>query len=169
MEITRTNFCVYVCASETGIVFTLQPYCPSSVTAVLTTHLKNMAGNYVSWAYEHRPQVPSSAAPDDKVAAISRLRFWSMLNRHVAVAGPIRPVRLFRHGLQVVYRRRKGGADAAAQFRAELISSGVTVTWEQKLMLSVFKTLLVNSFVAWRLVECENLLVSICVASDWRV
>lgn len=72
--------------------------------------------------------------------------------------GVIRPVGLFRHGFQPVYSLTKGGVDASAQFHAALNYSGVPLTWEKNNMLYFFETLLMNSFVGWRMLEWEQYL-----------
>lgn len=68
----------------------------------------------------------------------------------------MKPVGLFQHGIQAVYILTKGGVDDVAQFRSELNYGDVTVHWEQKVILYFVKTLLVNSFVAWPMLQCEQ-------------
>lgn len=92
IAMTQANFCVYVCTSDTGIVFTVLLFCPSSTTAVPTMQPNIIAQNHVSWAYDPRSEVPHRSICEYKAADISLLRFWTMLNQHVVVEGESRPV-----------------------------------------------------------------------------
>lgn len=78
------------------------------------------------------------------------MRIWKTLHAHVRTNEPLPPVRIFRHGLQVLYSKTKFGVDGAAQFRAGLNSPTSRLDWESKVVTQALKTLVVNSFLAWR-------------------
>lgn len=65
---------------------------------------------------------------------------------------------LFRNRLQVRHSRAKVSRDTAAQFRAPLNTEKLTIRWEQKTVLYLFKAVLVNGFVVWEIGECEQCL-----------
>lgn len=65
-------------------------------------------------------------------------------------------VQVLRHALQVLYSRSKGCVDCAEQFRSELNCRGDCLGCESKAVLYYFKTLLVNEFLACRLMECND-------------
>lgn len=110
----------------------------------------------VSWEYADVQVVRSFTATADIATMKSRLPFWSPLERHLTRKDPVRPARLFRHGIQVVYSRTKGGVDCGTQFRSEINSSSTAPEWEQKHMTFFFNTFIVHSYTAWRLLSNEN-------------
>lgn len=76
------------------------------------------------------------------------------MNDYVRDNGPMRPVRPFRSALQAFYSRTKRGVGAATQLRLQLNSLELTAPWQQKTVLYVLNTLMVNSFIACRLKVC---------------
>lgn len=86
--------------------------------------------------------------------------FWTILNETIKSQDAFLPVRLFKHGIQSLYSKTKGGVDGSAQARAILRSSTSTLKWEQKIVSQTFKTLAVNSFIAWRMTTRKDLLQS---------
>lgn len=149
--VTGTNFGVYVCASEAGVLFTLLLYCLTSIIELLQGHLGIQGNKYFVLAYADCSPVPNFTPRRGDSTLASIVPLWTALNNHVRKHGPLRPVRPFRHRMQALYSRRKGGADFSARFKSELNSSGSAPGREQKLMQFFFKTLLVNRFTAWML------------------
>lgn len=155
---TRTNFGVYLCASEVGVVFTRLLYCPTFTIDTLTNELIQVGNNFLSWAYTNGWEVPVFADAVTMKVCQSRLSILKEVEKYVGANQPMRPVRLVRHGLQAAYSRTKRGVDCAAQYRPELDSSGASLGWEQKLFVYFFNTILVNSFTSWCLLCNEHLL-----------
>lgn len=75
-----------------------------------------MPQKYVQWAYINDAEVPFFSQEVDKVTLVSRWSFWNVINAEVMKQGPINPVRVDRHALQVFYSRTKGGVDSASRF-----------------------------------------------------
>ena len=51
----------------------------------------------------------------------SNLQLWRVVNEHVIRTGePLRPVKFFQHGVQVLYSKLKGGVDGMAQQKQRL-------------------------------------------------
>jgi hypothetical protein len=59
--------------------------------------------------------------PELRKIAESRICFWRLVNEHVRDSGAFySPVKLFRHGMQSLYSKTKGGVDGSAQDNFEI-------------------------------------------------
>lgn len=124
MEICCVTLGVYVCTSESGVLFTLLVYCDPYRIHIINPCLDDLAVTYVQWAHCPSPTIPIFTSAEDLQTLESKLPFWWNINRHVMETGPLHPVRTFRHGLQATYSRTKVCVDAAAQFLARLKHAG---------------------------------------------
>lgn len=68
----------------------------------------------------------------------------------------MRPVRLFRHGLQVFYFRDKCVVDGSANFRAIMRSKSVHLGWEQKIVCQLLKSVVANDLISWRMMKFQK-------------
>ena len=122
--------------------------------------LENVALAAVQWAHEENGQIPEFCDGDSRKQIESKLPFWRMVNNYVIENDALMPVKIFKHGMQSLYSKTKGGVDGGAQAREILRSPGSTLQREQKIFCQTLKTLVVNSFVAWRLNQKQDLLLN---------
>jgi hypothetical protein len=161
MIVLSTLFAVYVSASETGIMFVLvirgfQPRLDAWKQSLLSTDRP-----LVEWAHESATAtVPGFADAGAKDLLESGVKFWRLINGNVLEHGPLPPVKVFKHGIQSLYSKTKGGVDGNAQARTIVRSTTISPKWEQKLVTQTFKTLAVNAFVSYRLHQKVDLLQS---------
>lgn len=146
------NVAVYACASETGLLYTAIIHVPNSAIAIARSAYGSII-DCLRWAHTQQWTVPRFCSDNEKRTIMSQRSLWIPVNGHVLSKGPLPPVKVFRHGLQVLYSKTKGGVDGVTQYRSIMRSSTTTMGWEQKLVTQTLKTLLINSFIAWRLVE----------------
>jgi YqaJ-like viral recombinase domain len=161
MLVLHVSHVVYVAASETGVMFIIIAYCDISTLSLCELALEQAAGECVDWAYEDFLDMPLDNDSDLNKLLKSRLPFWKLVNSYVLEKGPFYPpLKLFRHGVQTLYSKTKGGVDGSAQARSILRSATSSLKWEQKVVTQTIKTLAVNSFVAWRMRQKRSLLES---------
>lgn len=116
MAITRCNSCEFAISSEFDALNTMPVYFCNEKLAVLKCRLADIAMTYVQWAYSDSAEAPSLATESDRVVVQSPWPFSKLGNDASMKYGPMHPVRVFRHSLQVFYSRSKGGVDFAPQF-----------------------------------------------------
>lgn len=104
--------------------------------------------------------VPDFVAGKYKTEILSKLPLWRSVNTSVVSRSPFRPVKLFKHCTQSFYSKCKGGVDGATQARSLLRSQSAHLKWEQKITSQVLKTVIVNSFIIWRMAQREDALES---------
>lgn len=151
---------VYVAATETGISYILIARVSDSIVNSCRLILHSTCDQIVKWIHVTPLVPPTFLSSASKKTIEKELKFWTALNTKVIQQGPMEPVKLFRHGTQMMYSKLKGGVDGATQFRAILRSSSTSVGWEQKIVMQTFKNLFVNSFVAWRMSMTKDKLES---------
>jgi hypothetical protein len=111
----------------------------------------------VSWAYTEANEVPEIPDPELWKISESRICFWRRVNEHVRVLGAFYPpVKLFRHVMQSIYSKKKGGVNGDAQHRAILRSPTSSFKWEQNIVSQTMKKLCVNAFIAWRTLQMKS-------------
>ena len=159
MLVLRINHVMYVAAAETGITFIVIAYCDVHILSVCELALEQAAEDCVAWAQEESMSMPSIQDAELSKVIYSRLPFWRLVNSYVLENSAFYPpVKLFRHGVQTLYSKTKGGVDGSAQARAILRSPTSSLKWEQKVVTQTLKTLAVNAFVAWRMRQKKSLL-----------
>ena len=84
--------------------------------------------------------------------------FWRAISEDVKGRGPMPPIKVFKHGMQSLYSKTKGGVDGTAQARAIMRSSTSSLRWEQTLFIQTLKMLAVNAITSYRLQCKANLL-----------
>lgn len=139
-------------------MFCLLLYCSSDRLRIRNDCIYDLGSIFVEWAYTDSQSVTAFVLPDDEVGIVSKQPLCNTVNTYVSANGQMRPVHVFRHGLQDVYNRIKGGVDAAAQFSSRVNTPGLNVGWEERIVLYFMKTLLVNGFIAWHIEKCEQYL-----------
>jgi hypothetical protein len=150
---------MYVSASQTGITFILLAYCNSRVLSICESVLDQTLKAFVEWAHEQDSVIPDIQDAVLKKAIGNRLKFWSLVNCYVLENGPFYPpVKLFRHCVQLLYSKTKGGVDGSAQARAILRCSTSAMKWEQTIVTQMQKTLAVNAFIACRIKQKKGML-----------
>lgn len=159
MIVLNVNLCLYVRATETSLIYCALVHANSDMLTTFTATLISTAGPVVKWAHTSGI-VPAYYRPSDKNAVQTHLSFWKIVNDKIKRDGPLPPVKIFKHGCQSVYSKTKGGVDGSAQMRSILRSSTSHLKWEQKIVTQVIKTVLVNSFISWRIYEQRQLLQS---------
>jgi hypothetical protein len=117
MLVLKINHVMYVSASETGITFIVLAYCNSRVLIICESVLDQTLKDCVEWAYEQDPVIPDIQYAEFRKAIGNSLKFWRLVNGYVLEHSPP-PVKLFRHGVQSLYSKTKGGVDRIAQARA---------------------------------------------------
>jgi hypothetical protein len=152
MVVLSTLFAIYLCATETGVMFVLVIRASETFLDMWKRALLSVSTPLLQWAYTS----VIGSAPDFADAKTKQLlelgvKFWRLVNANVMEHGPFPPVKGFKHGIQNLYSKTKGGVDGSAQARAIMRSTTISPQWEQKLVTKTFKTLAVNSFVAYRL------------------
>jgi hypothetical protein len=146
-----------VSASETGILYVVICYCDDAVLRICLERLEAIVGSHVIWAHSEGEEVPQTADMELRKIALSRIPFWRLVDKHVHERDAFYPpVRLFRHGIQSIYSRTKGGVDGSAQARAILRSPTSSFKWEQKIVSQTLKTLSVNAFISWRMLQTKR-------------
>jgi hypothetical protein len=157
MIVLKCNYCLYVSAAETGILCIVVCYCADFVLRECERRLEEISGSLVSWAYTDANEVPEMPDPELRKIAESRICFWRLVNEHVRDSDAFYPpVKIFRHGMQSLYSKTKGGVDGSAQARAILRSPTSSFKWEQKIVSQTMKTLCVNAFIAWRMLQMKS-------------
>jgi hypothetical protein len=102
-------------------------------------------------------EVPEMPDPELRKIAESRICFWRLVNKHVRDSDAFYPpVKHFRHGMQSLYSKTKGGVDGSAQAKAILRSPTSSFKREQKIVSQLMKTLCVNAFIAWRMLQMKS-------------
>lgn len=145
---------MYLCTGEADIASATIVHCRMNVLEELECDLQSLTRMLLRWA--HVCDLVPTYATDAMCTVInSPLPFWRVGNNHVIHQGPMEPIRLFRHGLLVVYSKTKRGVDGASQFRATLNSPGGRAGWEEKMVTQVIQTLMISGFTIWRMMECE--------------
>jgi hypothetical protein len=156
MIVLTTPFAIYVSASETGIMFVLVIRGSANCLGEWKKALLSTGGSLVEWAHTSATATaPEYADVETKALLKSGFKFWSIVNREVVKNGPFPPIKTFKHGIQCLYSKTKGGVDGSAQARAIMRSTTISPQWEQKLVTQTFKTLAVNAFVGYRL-HCKG-------------
>jgi hypothetical protein len=120
---------------------------------------RNASQLTVQWAHISN-DVPYFASSDTKKKLLSKLHFWRTVKDHILEHGALLPVKIFKHGTQSFYSKTKGGVDGAFRARALLRASTTHMKWEQKIVCHIWKTLVINAFIAWRIAERSDLLQS---------
>ena len=118
------------------------------------------AGGVGPWAHgpvnmQETADPPVLADTTTKLLLRSKKPFWMVINNDVKQHGPLPPIKVFKHGIQSLYSKTKGGVDGSAQARAILRSPTSSLRWEQKLVIQTIKTLAVNAFTSYRL-QCKS-------------
>lgn len=160
MMVLKVNFVLYVAASEIGIMYLVVAHCPEEILQECKESLIRGAKHAVAWAHEGDPKVPLFADRDSRISIEEHLPFWRTINGHVKEKGPFPPLKLFKHGSQSLYSKTKGGVDGSAQARSILRCSTSSLQWEQKLVSQTLKSIAVNAFIAWRMAQKKELLIS---------
>jgi hypothetical protein len=66
------------------------------------------------------------------------------------------PMRLFIYRIQSIFSRINGVVDGSAQARAILKSPTSSFKWKQKIVSQTLKTLSVNAFISWRMLQMKG-------------
>lgn len=83
-----------------------------------------------------------------------------MIDMKIRTSGPLRPVKLFKHGIQSLYSKMKGDMDGFTQAISIQRSMTFPMFWEQKLVTQSRKTFVVSFFISWRMKENHGFLNS---------
>lgn len=75
LVVLRLRFAIYVCAAETGILYTVIIRFPAAVLQVAEAVLVSTAGPIVSWAYETNVATPAFVNVEYRQTVSSRLKF----------------------------------------------------------------------------------------------
>jgi hypothetical protein len=94
---------------------------------------------------------PDFADAKTKQLLESGIKLRSFVNENVMDLKLFPPVKFFKHMIQSLYSKTKGCVDGSAQARAIIRSTTISPQWEQNFVTQTFKTLAVNSIVAYRL------------------
>lgn len=154
----HSSFSVNAVASETGILYTVVISTLLEQRSAALNAIVDIGRNTLSWCGDHATLPEGIEDNQTKYVLENPLDFWKLLNRRVMMEGPFLPLKLFKHATQSFYSKTKGGVDGSTQQRAILRSPSSHLKWEQKIVSQVFKTLAVNSFIAWRIWERKDLL-----------
>jgi hypothetical protein len=115
---------MYITAAETGISFVVIAYCDAAILRACENVLDHGAEYCVAWAHEDHMSMPVLEDACLSKLIYSHLPFWKLVNSFVLEnCAFYPPVKLFRHGVQTLYSKTKGGVDGSAQARAILRSS----------------------------------------------
>ena len=90
----------------------------------------------------------------------SHAPFWKLLNTETVTNDPFVTVKTFKQSSQTIYNKTKGGVDGNAQMRAIFRCSGDTLKLEQQLIIQMLRAIAVNSWIACRQLQREDLLRS---------
>lgn len=129
---------------------------PDSVLEGITGSLSRTVAPCVSCAHYGGVVVPEIDSRSQRRTVLSNLPIWKTVPNYVRSNGAMPSVRIFRHGLQFMYSKTKCGVDGAAQFRAGLRSSTSRFDWESKIVSQTLKTLILNSFIPWRVLRMDD-------------
>ena len=157
MLVLRVRLAVYVSSSETGILYVVVVRAPEYILNAFELALAPNTRALASWAHEFLAAdlVPLSFADaQTEVLLQDKLSFWRAINEDIKEKRPMPPIKVFKHGIQSLYSKTKGGVDGTAQARAVMRSSTSSLRWEQKLVIQTLKTLAVNAFTSYRL-QCK--------------
>ena len=155
----NVSACIYVAASESQAIYTIAVMFDEEIITEVASFVDHFAKAAISWAHDGDAHVPLDKYGDDvEDLLLERVPFWKCVNEYVRERGPFMPIRVFRHSAQSYYSKTRGGVDGNSQTRAALKSSSSSQKWEQKVVTHTFKTILVNSFIAWRMLHKEDLL-----------
>eukprot|EP00737_Agarophyton_chilense_P004797 gb/GEZJ01006395.1/.p1 GENE.gb/GEZJ01006395.1/~~gb/GEZJ01006395.1/.p1 ORF type:complete len:425 (-),score=36.09 gb/GEZJ01006395.1/:504-1778(-) len=145
MLVINTNYSIYAVSSETALLSCTLLYASNDKLRAYKDCLVSQAGPLVTWAHTDTPVVPSFVDVTTKRLLKERIVFWKLINTHVTNHDAFVPLKLFKHGIQGMYSKTKGGVDGSAQARAILRSATTKLKWEQKVVGQTLKTLFVNS------------------------
>lgn len=109
MAISGANLGVYMCNSETGVLFSIMVYCKLGKLSALNECIVELRSTYADWAHSGSQIVPAFALQDDEAALLPHLTFFNSLNNYVCEKGRMRPVRVFRYRVEAMYSRSMGG------------------------------------------------------------
>jgi hypothetical protein len=159
MLVLNANFGLYACIAEAGMVCKVLLFCTQTILHHALGVLQETVMLLVQWAHEgtHGSPIPPCQDKSLKSTLQSKRAFWRVVNNYVLETGALRPVKLFKHGIQSFYSKTKGGVDGATQARALLRSQTSHMQWEPKLIVQVLKTVVVNAFIAWRMDSRQDL------------
>lgn len=150
---------LYVCASESHILYTLLTICNSAMLAALTTFYDEFVAPILRWAHEDPIGVRPITEKDEIGNVVeSRLPFWRLLRNDIWQKGPFIPVRVYKHSSHTLYNKTKGGVHGSSQMRAVLRCPSDTLKCEQKGVAPVLKSVTFNVWVAWRQLQLEDIL-----------
>jgi hypothetical protein len=108
MIVRNCNYCLYVLAAETGILYIVVCYCADFVLRECERRLEEISGSLVSWAYSEANEVSEMPDPEFGKVAESRICFWRLVNEHVRDSGAFYPpVKILDTGCKVSTRKRK--------------------------------------------------------------
>lgn len=97
-----------------------------------------------------RCRCSKNASTSQRRTVLANLPIWMTGTTCAENIGAMKPVRLFRQGLKVLYSETICGVDGAAKFRPGLQSSSSRIEWESNIVTQTLNTLIVNSYLAWR-------------------
>lgn len=162
--VTNLRYCLYVCAFETGVAYSVLVHASDPCIQAVEVALSHF-NDLINWAHPENDNdervLPEFIDNVQKDIVESWLRFYDAVNRKVKASGPFVPgVRLFKHSIQSIYSKTKGGVDGMTQWRSIMRSPTSSMKWEQKLVTQCLKTVLVNAFIGFRLLQVEHLLGS---------
>ena len=149
--VLQVNIGIYVCSSETGIVFIVVILFDEHIIGIAKNALGDIVTKCVRWAHSADWVIPDFSKEEQTEKFQTNKAFWVALNNHVTLNGPLAPVLDFRSGIQAFYSKLKCGVDGTTQFRAVLRAPTATLRWEQKMVTQTLKTLLTNGFICWRI------------------
>lgn len=141
MTVMHVNFVLYVRCGEAGIIFKVLVCCNRGTLELCTAALRSVGTTCASWAHEGAAP-PVFADRKQKEALMSRFSFWNIVNTYVSNEGPLPPIEIFKHGVQSIYSKTKGGVDGATQARAVLRSCNSHLKWDKNWFLRSLRLLL---------------------------
>lgn len=160
MVVLKSNVFLYLSASEIWIIYIVVAKFPYNILQDMNQSSIREAKEAVSWASGDDLQVPLFADCTSCNDIEELLPFWLTIDPHVKQKGPFPPLKIFKHGSQIIYSKTKGGLDGSTQARSILYWPTLSLQWKQKLVSQILNTLNVNAFISWRISEKEDLLVS---------
>lgn len=152
---------VYIAAAETGVLYPVIVFVPHLVRLWIGAALKDFLATRLGWLHDtadassiiYPPWLPSATRMRIRSRAPFAKDLFAFVTRQDRRGEPLPPVRTFRHGLQMLYSKLKGGVDGSTQYRAILRASTSASRWSSKVVVQLLKTLLINGFISWRIVE----------------
>ncbi len=153
MVVTSIRHCVYCCATETEILYTVFMDLKQETAEQCLQALVQYGSVAVRWAHVMPSENPQFLSASFATSLKTKHQYWKSVNDFVMNRHAFPPLKLFKHGTQCLYSRTKGGIDGSAQARAILRSPTSSLKWEQKVVTQTMKTLAVNAFISWRMLE----------------